>query len=305
MAHIDCCLCKALDPGNALFCDWFKDNKKASRNLVVDVGGGNGHVSTFLAEQFPDLSFEVQDISQTLLTQGQQNVSPALQQRIQFNQRDMFKPQPIEAADKVLAYVMRNVLWNWSDDDCVKLLQTFIPVMDKSPDTVLLVNDGMSPAWGMFEPHVDKAYRRRDVTVMTMHNTKQRTKEEWRELFEKASPHFEVRINQTQDCLDLHDQVRLTCCCLHLGGYQNSFHISQLQRLMAGALGSHQLSPSVRHGTFWSDIIKAYEDTGGQHLDYCCGVALWQELDRHDRFHSEQSASNALLVGLYISNVEV
>ncbi len=182
----------ALDPGNALFCDWFKSNKQADRNLVVDVGGGNGHISSFLAEQFPDLSFEVQDISTTLLTQGKEALTPELQQRIKFNQRDMLQEQPIEAADHVLAYVLRNVLWNWSDEDCVKLLQTFIPVMEKSQHTTVLVNDGISPARGTFEPHIEKAYRRRDVTVMTMHNTKQRTEEEWRAVFRKASPHFQV-----------------------------------------------------------------------------------------------------------------
>jgi ubiquinone/menaquinone biosynthesis C-methylase UbiE len=158
----------------------------------VDVGGGNGHISTVLAQEFPDLNFEVQDISQTLLTQGQAALTPELQQRIKFNQRDMFKPQPVSDAGKVLAYVLRNVLWNWSDEDCVRLLQTFIPALEKSPETVILVNDGMSPAKGTFEPHVEKAYRRRDVTVMTMHNTKQRTEPEWREVFAKASPHFLV-----------------------------------------------------------------------------------------------------------------
>ncbi len=162
----------------------------------MDVGGGNGHVSTFLAEQFPELSFEVQDISQTLLTKGQQALPSGLQQRIRFNQRDMFKAQPVEDAGKVLAYVLRNVLWNWSDEDCIKILQTFVPVMEASPEVVVLVNDGMSPARGTFEPHVEKAYRRRDVTVMTMHNTKQRTEEEWRELFAKASPHFKVSLSQ-------------------------------------------------------------------------------------------------------------
>jgi ubiquinone/menaquinone biosynthesis C-methylase UbiE len=183
---------KALDPGNALFSDWLKTHQMPDRNLIIDVGGGNGHLSTSLATQFPSLSFEVQDISQTLLTQGQQSLPPALQPRIKFNQRDMFKPQPTAATSHVVAFMLRNVLWNWSDEDCIRLLQTFIPVMEINPDTVILVNDGMSPARGTFEPHIEKAYRRRDVTVMTMHNTKQRTEEEWRDVFKKASPHFMV-----------------------------------------------------------------------------------------------------------------
>lgn len=146
----------------------------------------------YLAEQFPHLSIEVQDSSQALLTQGQQSLSsPDLQQRIKYTQRDIFTPQTLENFNnKTLAFILRNVLWNLSDSDCITLLRTFIPILEKSPETVILVNDGMSPARGQFEPQIEKAYRRRDVTVMTMHNAKQRTEREWRELFARASPHF-------------------------------------------------------------------------------------------------------------------
>ena len=61
--------------------------------------------------------------------------------------------------------------------------------MEKEPQTVVLVNDGMSPARGTFEPQAEQAYRRRDVTVMTMHNAKQRTEEEWR-VVRKGEPVF-------------------------------------------------------------------------------------------------------------------
>lgn len=64
--------------------------------------------------------------------------------------------------------------------------------MRESPGAVLLVNEMLSPAPGTFERNVEKSYRRRDVTVLTMHNAKQRTEDEWRELFVEASPEFEV-----------------------------------------------------------------------------------------------------------------
>ena len=155
---------KALDPGNALFYDWFKNNQKQDRTLVVDVEGRN---TAFLADQFPTLSFQTQV--------------------------DKFKPQPTRETDDVLSvYLVRNILWNCSDDDCTKILQTFIPAMEKSPDTVLLINEMMSPGTGAFERHVEKGYRRREVTVMTMHNAKQRTEADWKALFAKASPNFTV-----------------------------------------------------------------------------------------------------------------
>jgi hypothetical protein len=120
-------------------------------------------------------------------------LSPKLQQRIVFTQRnDNFDPQPIGDTEKVAAYVIRNVFWNWSDNDVTRLLQTFVPIMEKSPCTAILINDGISPARNAFDPHVEQAYRRRDLTMMTMHNVKQRTEVEWRELFAKASPCFKV-----------------------------------------------------------------------------------------------------------------
>ena len=176
-----------------------------------------------LAEQFPGLSFEVQDISQTSSTLGRQALSPALEQRIKFKPRDIFEPQPTEDADKMLACVIRNVLWNRSDEDCVKLLRSFVPVLEKSPQTVVLVNEMISPARGTFSLPIETAYRRRDVTVMTMHNAKQRTVEEWRGLFIEASPHFKVGINRV--VCHFPEKVLLTN---YIGGRQNCFFFPQL-----------------------------------------------------------------------------
>lgn len=84
------------------------------------------------------------------------------------------------------------MLWNCSDDEVVEVLRGFLPVLERDPAAVLLINEMLSPAPGMFKPHVEEAYRRRDVTTMTMHNAKQRTEDEWRGLFALASPHLEV-----------------------------------------------------------------------------------------------------------------
>jgi hypothetical protein len=181
------------DPGNALFAQWFEAHESTNRNLVVNVGGGKSQVWPFLAEQFPTLKIEVRDASQALLTQRQDALSPKLKERVTFKQHDLYAPQPLEDAAKVYTYVMWNVCWNLDDANCVKLIQTFVPVLEESPQTILLVNEGMSPPRGMFEQHIDHAYRRRDVTAMTMHNTKLRSEEEWRELFNQASPYFKVR----------------------------------------------------------------------------------------------------------------
>ena len=66
--------------------------------------------------------------------------------------------------------------------------------METDGEAVLLVNEMMSPERGRFDKHVEQAYRRRDVTVMTMHNAKQRTEEEWRGVIWKASERFVVSV---------------------------------------------------------------------------------------------------------------
>lgn len=86
-------------------------------------------------------------------------------------------------------FTLKSVLWNLPDKDCIDILRI---LLQQSPTSVILVNDLMSPKPGTFEPHVDKAYRRRDVTVMTMHNAKLRTEDEWTILFKEANPKLAV-----------------------------------------------------------------------------------------------------------------
>lgn len=193
----------ALDPGNKLFCDWFQANESKGKSLVVDVGGRDGQTSKFLAERFPDLCFDVRDNSQSLLDKGQQTLCPELTARIKFTQRSsLFDPQPLEDNEKVFVYILRNVLWNLPDQDCIKVLRSFMAVFEKTGRTVLLINELLSPEPGTFPPHAEIAYRRRDVTLMTMHNVKPRTLADWRSLFARASPHFKVGLIANERLLD-------------------------------------------------------------------------------------------------------
>ncbi|KAF7559512.1 hypothetical protein G7046_g4648 [Stylonectria norvegica] len=68
------------------------------------------------------------------------------------------------------------------------LLKHFATALDKDPHSVIIVNDLLSPLPGKYSPRLDKAFRRRDVTVMTMHNAKLRTEEEWMGIFQTVNP---------------------------------------------------------------------------------------------------------------------
>lgn len=109
-----------------------------------------------------------------------------------------------EAKGRVVIFLLRGVLWNLPDEEVVGLLKSFIPVMGSAdevggPDTAhsvgglgknqvrqksyikLLISDLVSPTYGTFAPYIERErpFRRRDVTLMTMHNVKQRTAAEW------------------------------------------------------------------------------------------------------------------------------
>ncbi|KAH8813013.1 putative O-methyltransferase [Xylogone sp. PMI_703] len=192
---------QGLDPGNSMIIDWLanqqKSNGKGAKPLIVEVAGKTGAFSCQLANIFPDLSFEVQDSSPELLRRGEQSVSPEIAAHVRFHQADLFVKPSIQRDDSEggrgpVIFLLRGVLWNLADNDVVKLLQNFALVMKDRKGVSLLVNDLVSPTWGTFEPNIERAYRRRDVTLMTMHNVKQRTASEWDTLIRSADPDFKV-----------------------------------------------------------------------------------------------------------------
>ena len=174
----------------------------------MDVEGRNASI---LANKFPEMSF-----------------------RYQVNRHE---PQTIASPrDTLLVYLVRNILWNHSDAECIKILRAFEPAMRKSPGAVLLVNEMLSPAPGTFERNVEKSYRRRDVTVLTMHNAKQRTEDEWRALFVEASPDFKVSALLT---LFLWRLLNISA------RHPNRCYLSQLQGTLGGAFGTRRRRDNV------------------------------------------------------------
>lgn len=192
-----------LDSGNGMIIDWLANRRDISQDgkssLVIEVSGKTGSFSCQLAAIFPDLRFETQDSSLELLRRGEQSIQPELAGRVHFIPRDLFATRSIKEiggeGDRdftPIVFLLRGVLWNLDDSEAIRLLQSFIPAMRRRDGPSLVISDLVSPSWGTFEPHVERAFRRRDVTLMTMHNVKQRTATEWAALIRSASPHFQV-----------------------------------------------------------------------------------------------------------------
>jgi 6-hydroxytryprostatin B O-methyltransferase len=118
---------------------------------IVDVGGGMGHASIALAKAFPDLTFTVQDFEKVVKTGERMFLEetqdqPELRNRVSFMAHDAFENQPIKGAG---VYLLRSVLHDWPDDNCVAILQSLVPALKKG--VTVLINDYVMPGPGELE----------------------------------------------------------------------------------------------------------------------------------------------------------
>jgi hypothetical protein len=175
---------------------------------VVEFGGRYGFASLPLSNERPDLFFEVRSDLLDCLQQGKEQADQKLEHHISFTHTPDLHSDPFcDHDDKdVSVYIFRNVFWNWPDHQVVCLLKRLVPVLKSNAAARILVTDGLSPLPNSYPPHVELAYRRRDITMMAMHNVKQRTNAEWMSLFRSVDSDIQVRcilIIHSYECLSL------------------------------------------------------------------------------------------------------
>ncbi|KAF2642050.1 S-adenosyl-L-methionine-dependent methyltransferase [Massarina eburnea CBS 473.64] len=147
---------------------------KIAGSKVIDVGGGNGHMSIALARTFPNLELVVEDSLARLSQASQQDLSD-LNGRVAFLQHIFFEPQPITEEN---AYLLRCVNHNWSDEDCIQIFKAMVPVLEKSaPETPFLINDIILPNMGEASFYHECRLRQLDIMMMVVLGGKQRRKQ--------------------------------------------------------------------------------------------------------------------------------
>ncbi|EED13646.1 O-methyltransferase, putative [Talaromyces stipitatus ATCC 10500] len=164
---------------------------KLGNKKVVDVGGGSGHISIYLANEFPELSFVVQDVNTVMLEEGPKRADfPRVKDRVLFMQYSFYDPQPITDAG---LFFLRQVIHNYPDDVCVKIFKSFIPALEKCDrGTSLLINDMVLPPPNT-EPKVEEHHLRQiDIHMLNGYAAKQRTLREFQHLLKQADPRLEV-----------------------------------------------------------------------------------------------------------------
>jgi len=144
--------------------DALKESPEASSEtvLLVDVGGGIGHEVRKFKGRYPKLvgRMMVQD----------QRVEDGIEDGVEFMKHDFFGPQPMKGAR---FYYMRNVMHDWPDDECRRLLSLVVAVMDKTHSRIL-IDDLVLPNVG-----TDGVEAASDIVMMLFVSGIERTLRQW------------------------------------------------------------------------------------------------------------------------------
>lgn len=144
-------------------------------STVCDVGGGHGYLISRLLETYDHLEGTVLELPE-VVAEEDRLWAPELGvgDRCSYVAGDMFEEVP--RAD---AYVMKNVLHDWSDEDCIAILST---IQRDSPDDVrLFIVERLLPPPGETNPAIMS-----DINMMVAAGGRERTRAAFRELLEAA-----------------------------------------------------------------------------------------------------------------------
>jgi demethylsterigmatocystin 6-O-methyltransferase len=139
--------------------------------LLVDIVGGLGQHSVSFKKKFPNITgrIVVQDVPSTLAHAPQV-------EGVEFQEHDFFTPQPLHGAK---FYYLRNIMHDWTDEDCVRILSNIIPAMET--DSRILIDEVVLP-----ETKVPWQVAVSNIGMMACLGGIERSKEDWEVLLGKA-----------------------------------------------------------------------------------------------------------------------
>ncbi|KAA8648044.1 hypothetical protein EYZ11_006105 [Aspergillus tanneri] len=163
----------------------------AAEQIVVDVGGGIGHIACALVSHNPTVQCIVQDraevISPAEVAHHFEEIPAEQRRRIRFEVHDFFQAQPIHGAD---VYLLRQVLHNWSDKYARRILQALIPAL--KPGAKVVLNERVVPGYGEAHYLEEREVRDYDMYMLGWQNSQERTRDDWNALLQEADSRFKL-----------------------------------------------------------------------------------------------------------------
>ncbi|KAI0402485.1 S-adenosyl-L-methionine-dependent methyltransferase [Xylaria palmicola] len=161
--------------------------------LVVDVGGGRGHVSRALARAFPSFRLVVQDRPEVIEAVARRAEGEPRPGNVTYQAHSFWEPQPVAGAD---AYLVRQVIHDWPRAEAAAILRALVPAL--KPGARVLVSEFAVPPPGELGAAPGrvleaKTIRAMDLQMMAALNAKERTRDELVALFAAADPRLRFR----------------------------------------------------------------------------------------------------------------
>jgi hypothetical protein len=161
---------------------------------IVDVGGGHGMLLSAIFAEHPQLLGTLFDLQEGVdaARSGAGGPLPG----VTFIVGDVFESVP-DGAD---AYLIRHLLHNYDDDDCVRMLSNVRRAM--RPDSRILVLEKTVPTDDTPGPG-----RWLDLHVMLLTGGRERSEPEFRVLFERAGLHLERVLPTSHPAMEIIEAV--------------------------------------------------------------------------------------------------
>jgi hypothetical protein len=141
---------------------------------IVDVGGGQGGLLAEVLKTYPSVRGTLYDRSEVVLEPAYLT-DAGVRDRCEVVAGDFFKSVP-KGGD---AYILKRILHDWNDQQCVKILRTCREAMDER--SRILVVDAVVPPGN--HAHPSKVM---DILMMLLVEGRERTEQEFLELFQRA-----------------------------------------------------------------------------------------------------------------------
>lgn len=150
-----------------------------------------GHISISLAQAFPELHFEVQDLQVVVDKAKRIPLPSAISERVKFRVHDFFLPQPLSSRDASV-FLVRAVLQNHPVRTAQNILRNIASVM--KPGALIIINNALLPEPGTLGSRAEAAERARSLFMMQAMNGADRDEEEFRHLI--AGVGCELRLRE-------------------------------------------------------------------------------------------------------------